>query len=791
MKAITDFILNLQNYNKEQLIKEIEKLQSQLTQSQYFEQKGQYVLSTHAFEDSIDLSMELSKEGRIIKTNKNWRKILGYQNDELSHIHLRDIVNDQDLNLFSTVFKKVLSTGKQSFLEAKLSSKNGETIYVSGSLFSTNAGTSVVSTFHDISHQVNAEKAQKLYYTITTLTLNSDDIQSLFRNIHNILNETIDASNFFIAQFDFDKKLVNFPYIFDKYLSDSPTSITSPLGNGLCEYIYYLNKPMILKEGQIMEMMIEGKIDKKGSIPKSFLGVPFRTEKGIPGIIGVQSYKNENAYTRLDLELLNFVSAQVVLSVERKINEEELNNQAARLQAIFDSSNHIIWSIDQEYRLTSFNRNFEYEFLKNFGIRPIAEDQISGEKVFDQLPDKLRDYWRNYFDATLDGHIQNFEINFAVAKKSKVYWKEIFLNPIYSENGQISGISGIAHDITDKKEIAIQILESEKRFRKIFESFQDIYFNCSLSGEVLLISPSVKDTIGYDAEEVIGKNLTNYYLYTKKTKDLLKKLVSKRSVQNFEATLITHDGRLINCICNVRLLRDKDTRKVTIEGVARDITRLKQANRELMQAKNLAENSLKIKEQFLANMSHEIRTPMNGVIGMVDLLAQTPLNLEQQNFVDVIKRSSGILLTILNDILDLSKIEAGKMKVYPVVSEVESIFKKIIDLFSEVARQKQINLQYKIDKKIPRYLLIDETRILQILSNLTSNALKFTEKQGTVTIHLSKKEKQICIAFLWKIQGLELARKTSRNYSCYLPNWITPARNLSVARGWGWLFLKS
>lgn len=730
--------MDLQNYDKEQLIKEIERLQSQLASSQFYDRSGQFTISANAFEESIDLSMEVSNEGRILKTNKNWRKVFGYSNEELDHTYLRDIVHDQDLSIFQTLFQKVVDTKKQSFVKARMSSRAGEEIHVNGSLFSHKNGKTVMATFHDITHQVNAEKAKNLYYIISNLTLSATNLQQLFKSIHNILNDTIEANNFFIAQFDFNKKQIHFPYIFDTHIPDSPKELNVPIGKGLCEYVYHLSKPMIFRESEIMEMIIEGKIDKLGSVPKAFLGVPFRTEKGIPGVIGVQSYKNENSYSVLDLELLNFISAQVVLSVERKINEEKLNNQAGRLQAIFDSSNHIIWSIDEQFKLNSFNQNFELEILRNLNLRPYSDNLTKEPLTINHLPEEIRAFWKEKFEATLSGNAQNFEIKFYNKYNSRLLYKEIFLNPVYSENGRICGISGIAHDITDKKEADKQLIKSEVRFRKIFESFQDIYFNCTLDGTVLLISPSVKDMIGYDTDEVIGKNITNYYLYTKKTKDLLKQLVAKRRVQNFEATLITNDGKLISCLCNVRILRDKDNKNVTIEGVARDITKLKQANRDLVNAKNLAENSLKVKEQFLANMSHEIRTPMNGVIGMVDLLSQTPLNAEQENFVNIVKKSSSTLLTILNDILDLSKIEAGKMRIQKSISEIQSIFEKVLTLFTQQAQQKNIRLSYHIDGDVPDFLMIDETRALQILSNLTSNALKFTQKEGSVTMHISK-----------------------------------------------------
>ena len=392
-----------------------------------------------------------------------------------------------------------------------------------------------------------------------------------------------------------------------------------------------------------------------------------------------------------------------------------------------------MWSVDRDLTFTAFNRNFEKTLDAHYRVSPRLGEQYN--RQYPAVSQAYLEFWEKKYREAFQGKTVQFEAPFSTRGHQEI-WKLVFINPIYREDGTIREVSGIAHDITQRKKSEIALLDSEAKFRTIYESFQDLYFRCRLDGTLTMISPSVKELTHYETYDVLGKNITNYYLYDKRTKNLIRELVKHRRVRNFEATIIKEDGRLIQCICNVRLVDSLYGKTREIEGVARDITELKKTNVALKQAKEEAERSLQIKEAFLANMSHEIRTPMNGIVNMMHLLADTRLDPKQKEYVQTVQDSSETLLTILNDILDLSKIEAGKMTLQRASGSVADVFRKVYNLFSYQAMRQQVSFQYHIDEAIPPALLIDEVRLLQVVSNLTANAIKFTEAGGAVTLRV-------------------------------------------------------
>ncbi|RNI29072.1 PAS domain S-box protein [Rufibacter latericius] len=688
------------------------------------------------FDNAHDLIQNISTDNKFIFVNRAWKEKLGYNDFDIENLTLNDIVHPYYKAKLIYQLRNLYKGEDVNKIETVFLTKSGKPIHLIGSINCSWQDGKPIATraiLHDITDRIKAERLQKVYYSIANLAISSKDLPSLYSAIHRELSKIIETHNFYIALFDEEKDLINFVYYVDQ-LSNVPAA-PRPFSLGMTEYIIKTGKPLYASKADFMELVNNGKIEVNGVVPEVMLSSPLSIGERIIGVIAVRDYKNPEAYVQTDIEILHFISNQVALAIERKRNEEQINIQNARLKAIFESGTHLMWSINRQYQLTSYNQNFSSEIQSWSGNAPAVGNKLS-QVVSSIVSQEYFRLIKEAYERAFTGQPQQFEVELHHPNGTN-FWREVLLNPIYLEDGSFEDVSAIALDITEKKISQLSLAVNEEKFRQIFESFQDLYYKTDMQGQFQLISPSMQEVLGYTPDEAMRMNANELYAHPGDRDELLRMLFEQKSVRNFETALLTPQKQEIEVLINSRLILNADQEPVAIEGVCRDITELKDTQRELIRAKEVAENSLQVKNQFLANMSHELRTPMNGIIGMIDVLHHTANNEEQMDYIDTLRKSSDALLEILNDILDLSKIQAGKLQLNLGGIDLYNSLERIHALFANRAVQKDLTFTFDISEDTPRYIVTDETRLLQVLSNLTSNAIKFTN-EGSVRVEVSR-----------------------------------------------------
>lgn len=688
------------------------------------------------FDGANDLIFIFDEEGSIILVNNTFKNILDYDDEEIKNLGLHKLVDEENYDDTLSSLQKAKLLGKLDRFETVFLNKQGKKVNLRGTLSCKAEGDKPYlyrAMLYDYTSSLRAEKAENLYYQIARLVEKDTPLNVLYEKFYQLLDQAIGVESFLVALKDRRTKAISYPFTVN---SPEHKELPVPAADFVNYAVSTFERPMFFYEERIREIIAVKKLDRAKHVPRVWLGVPLIINDAVVGMIVLQSFKNRKKFNKRDLELLTFVSGQLAHSILRYQHEKEINEQSARLESIFESGTHLMWSIDKQFRLTKFNKNFANSLWQYFHFDPKPLQPL--QRSFQDIDRQLVRKWYSKYKQAFKGSPQQFEMKFTM-ENGEEHWREIYLNPIYNKVNKIVEVSGVAHDITQKKVTEIGLAESEEKFRNIFESFQDVYFRIDLDGIITMISPSIYELIGEKQIEVLGKPITNYLLNDFKLQYLLRELVKHGNVINFESQIKSRNGELKSTISNFRLIYDKDQTPIAVEGVARDITTLKSATEGLREAKEVAEKSLKVKKQFLSNMSHEIRTPMNGIIGMIDLLTETNLNDEQFEYVSTIKKSSETLLNILNDILDLSKIEAGKMELRKTTLSVRKMLDKLHALFYQQAQVKDTGLKYVIDDAVHDFIIADETRLLQILSNLTSNAIKFTNN-GEILVKASVNE---------------------------------------------------
>jgi len=312
------------------------------------------------------------------------------------------------------------------------------------------------------------------------------------------------------------------------------------------------------------------------------------------------------------------------------------------------------------------------------------------------------------------------------------------ISVLKDSTGKVIGSIGMFNDVTREKLAEYQMRESENKLRIILDNSAAAITMTDEKEQIVSWNSFTEKLLGMNQNDLRSRPISS--LYPPEEWKAIRSLNIRKSgfKHHLETKVIRKDGTIIDVDLSVNILKDDQDKIIGSVGMLQDITERKRSDELILQAKLAAEEANNAKSVFLAKMSHEVRTPMNAIIGMIDLTMDTPLNDEQKDNLKVAKDAADHLLSLINDILDLSRAQAGKVVIEEIEINVPDIVKNVCKGLMILARNKGVDVVWTIDPEIPRLLVGDPVRLRQVIVNLVNNAIKFSHK-GKVQVNVKMK----------------------------------------------------
>ena len=755
-----------------------------------------------AFEHAAHGIALVSPEGRWLKVNQALCTILGYTEAELLATDCQSITHPDDLSVSLAYFRQLLAGTLLNFhSEKRYVHKNGHTVWVllSVAMVRDNADRPL----HTVT-QVLDITTRKIAETELFLTKNQLELQvGCINRIQGLFIEDSNADELFDSLLMELLKLTGSTYGFistirhdeqgTAHLRDLAAlstwgdgtpkqSATTDAVTRLCfrkmrdffSAPVFRNQSLIILNHPTTDPHWCALFEEELPPLYALLGLLIKSGEKVVGILGlanrpygydldlveylkpvlttcaqlIKGFRNrrirmraEESLQRANAQLLQEVKEREQFQLQLKLQHDRLAESEARYKSLAENLNDLIYRADPQTLVATYvNRTSERlygytadvwtkEDLWEKTLHPDDRERVL--RIFNEAQEKTENGSYEYRILHRDGTVRWVIDSFSWERNSA---------------GEVVSLTGILHDITERKEMEQTLARSEAHFRALFESSNDAVmlldekgfsdcnaatlalFGCACQEEFCRLHPAdISPPVQPQGEDSLS---------------LAKARIATALAQGsnrFEWMHRRTDGHDFptEVLLNTVVLDGK----MVLLAVVRDITERKEAESKILLAKKEAEAASQAKTVFLATMSHEIRTPMNGLLGMADLILRTPLTEQQRHYVETIHRSGRTLLRIINDILDLSKIQAGQMRLELLQFDLNEVIRDIIDIFVERVKSKGLAMRCEIADLVPIHLLGDPHRLSQILFNLIGNAIKFTE-EGSVSVAVEVIEEQ-------------------------------------------------
>ncbi|MEN9611135.1 MAG: hypothetical protein RLZZ628_1949, partial [Bacteroidota bacterium] len=409
-------------------------------------------------------------------------------------------------------------------------------------------------------------------------------------------------------------------------------------------------------------------------------------------------------------------------------------------------------------------------------------DYIEGKSLFEILPEIIPQGFPALLEQVFRTGIAYYGYETLVHLQRNAHWEDAYFNFVYQPyieiDDSISGITIIAYEVTAQVMVGKAIAESEKKYqakalqlavallnqknqeiegiqtkllskysRTLIDASLDPLIIIDLAGKITDMNQALANITGMTRDALIDTNCFDFFTEPERARTIYETIFEKGFVAN--CPMIIKDHTMTDVLLNGSVYKGEQGEILGAVLVARDVTEQKRTQLELITAKNKAEGAMKSKQQFLSNMSHEIRTPMNAIIGFTKVLLKTELSAKQKEYLTAIQMSGDALIVLINDILDLAKVDAGKMTFEKTPFNLALSISTILHLFETKVQEKNLQLIKIYDPQIPAVIVGDPVRLHQIVLNLVSNAVKFTSK-GSITVCVAlvdENQEQVTIEF--------------------------------------------
>src|SRR6202049_2822464 len=439
-------------------------------------------------------------------------------------------------------------------------------------------------------------------------------------------------------------------------------------------------------------------------------------------------------------------------NTERKRAEEALLKAGALQSAIFNSANFSSIATDAKGVIQIFNVGAERmlgytaaEVMNKITPADISDPQelIARAKALSvELGTRITPGFEALVFKASRGIEDIYELTY-VRKDGSRFGAVVSVTALRDAQDAIIGYLLIGTDNTARQQVEAEQKKLDQRLRdqqfytrSLIESNIDAIMTTDPSGTITDVNKQMEALTGCTRDELIGAPFKSHFTDPERAEAAIKLVLNQKNVTDYELTACALDGKQTVVSYNATTFYDRDRKLQGVFAAARDVTGRKRVEAELRLAKAAAESASQTKSDFLASMSHEIRTPMNAIIGIADLLAKTSLSPEQDKYVQIFRRAGDNLLNLVNDILDLSKVEAEQLELERTGFSLKDLLDKVTEMWGGRADEKGLALFWEITPETPTDLVGDPTRLRQVLLNLLGNAIKFTNS-GEVALRVA------------------------------------------------------